>query len=308
MTNDVIPHTHSMFEQPWWLDAAAPNQWDAVEIDEGGKVVARLPFVVKRKYGLRVLGQPSLTQTLGPWIDYTSDAPAKRAARENDLYKRLISKLPKFDLFRQNFHANVTNWSPFYWRGFKQSTRYSYAIEDLTNMDQAFSAVSSTTRNNIRRASKIITVMASDDVSEVLAMSEKTFRRQGLPLPYTREHLERLDDAAKQHGVRKALYGIDEHERIHSAAYIVGDSRRVYMLVTGADPDLQQSWSGSLVQWECVRAASGLTKVFDFEGSMIEPIAEFYRKFGGKPIPYSSVSKTAGAMTHVESLGNLFRP
>lgn len=298
---------HSIFEQPWWLDATAPGQWDAVEIEEEGRVVARFPFVVRRRYGLRILGQPGLSQTLGPWIEHTSEAPAQRVAREQDLYNRLIKKLPRFDVFLQNFHTNVTNWTPFYWQGFRQTTNYSYVIDDLTNLDAVFKAMSGSLRNNIRRASKTITVMESDNVDEVLKMSEKTFSRQGLALPYDKEQLERVDEETKKHGLRKAFYGVDEDERIHSAAYIVGDTRRMYLLVTGADPQLQHNWSGALVHWECVRAASGITKVFDFEGSMIKPISEFYRKFGGEQSPYFAMSSLSGRAERLDSIRRLIR-
>ena len=307
MSAATISQTHSIFEQPWWLDATAPGQWDAVEIEEGGRVVARFPFVVKRKFGLRVLGQPSLSQSLGPWIEHSSETCSKRIAREKDLLAKLIARLPKFDVFHQNFHPNAAHWSPFRWQGFTQTTFYSYVIEDLTDLDRVFNAMSSSIRRDIRSAGKTITVMESDGIGEVLKMSEKTYRRQDLAPAYDREHLERVDEAAKRHGVRKALYGVDEYERIHSAAYVVGDERRMYLLVTGADPELQKSWSGSLVHWECIRAASELTQVFDFEGSMIEPIAEFYRKFGGTLSPYSSVTKLSAKATRLDAFRRLIR-
>lgn len=43
-----IDQTHSIFEQPWWLDAAAPGQWDVVEIEEGGgsSLDSRSPYGV----------------------------------------------------------------------------------------------------------------------------------------------------------------------------------------------------------------------------------------------------------------------
>ena len=62
-----------VFQQPWWLDAVAPGRWDEVTCEEGGRVVARLPFVVRGRPRFRMLAQSSLTQTLGPWVE-SSDA------------------------------------------------------------------------------------------------------------------------------------------------------------------------------------------------------------------------------------------
>lgn len=287
-----ISQVHSIFEQPWWLDAVAPGQWDAVEIEEGGRVVARLPFVYKKKFGLRIVGQPPLTQTLGPWIEHTSDSPEKRIAREKDLFLKLISRLPRFDVFHQNFHSNVKNWLPFYWSGFEQTTGYSYAIEDLTNLEAIHARMSAKLRQHIRRAEKRVRVQRSDGIDEVLRTAELTFQRQGMKLPYPPELLHRIDEASKRHGQRRALFGFDDAGNIHSSAYIVGDSERSYLLVTGANPEFRSSASGALVHWTAITEAAAFTKVFDFEGSMLEPVESFYRSFGASQVPYLAVSKT----------------
>lgn len=289
---------YSIFQQPWWLDATAPNQWDAVEIEEGGRTVARLPFMRTAKLGLRVLSQPALTQSLGPWIESNSETPSKRLAREKDLYSKLIAGLPAHDIFRQNFHAEVTNWLPFHWNGFSQTTRYSYVLEGLQNEAKLLAGFSKTTRNLIRQADRVVEVTESDDVEDVLLLAEKTFQRQGKTLPYSRDLLRRIDAAAKTHAHRRALVARDEHGRAHAAAYVVGDQSRAYLLVTGADPELRRSGAGNLVHWRAIRAAAEFTDTFDFEGSMLEPIEEFYRKFGARQSPYSFVSRSSrvGAM------------
>lgn len=286
-----ISQVHSIFEQPWWLDAVAPGHWDAVEIEENGRIVARLPYVLRKKFGARIVGQPQLTQTLGPWIEYTSDTPSKRIAREKELFNKLISRLPKFDIFRQNFHSNVTNWMPFYWAGFDQTTRYSYAIEDLGNLENVHAQMSSSVRQDVRRAERTIQVHNSDGLDEVLETAKHTFRRQGRDLPYPPELLHRIDEAVKRHAERRAIFGSDDEGRIHSAAYVVGDAQRAYLLVTGANAELRKSGSGPLIHWAAISQAASFTKVFDFEGSMIESVEKFYRGFGATQTPYLSVCK-----------------
>lgn len=289
MNNDLLP-THSLFEQPWWLDATAPNTWDAVEIEEDGRVVARLPFTIHQRFGLRVLSQPPLTQTLGFCIASTPASRAKQSSREHHLVNKLIDGLPKHDVFQQNFHSNVTDWLPFYWRGFEQTTRYSFVHDDISDIESVLKAMDKAARNTSRKAERSITVVSSNTVEEVLDMAELTFKRQGLRLPYSRELLERIDDAAKMNGHRAALYGVDDAGRIHSAAYVVGDERRAYLLASGVDPEVRHSGSGNLVTLAAIRAAANFSAVFDFEGSMIAPIAKFYRSFGARLAPYSSIT------------------
>src|SRR5258708_7195479 len=109
--------TNCLFEEPWWLDAVAPNAWDAVTVVRGGQVVARLPYVLRRRYGLLLLGHPPLTQTLGPWMALSAEKYATRLAEEKALASELIQCLPRCDLFAQNFSPAITNPLPFYWNG-----------------------------------------------------------------------------------------------------------------------------------------------------------------------------------------------
>ena len=55
-------------EEPYWLDCVAPGAWEAVEISRDGRVIARLPYVVRKLYGVTALTVPRLTPWLGPWI------------------------------------------------------------------------------------------------------------------------------------------------------------------------------------------------------------------------------------------------
>jgi hypothetical protein len=55
---DSIKEVNSIFEQPWWLDAVAPNAWDCLEIKENDHVVARWPMVKRKRLGFALYGMP----------------------------------------------------------------------------------------------------------------------------------------------------------------------------------------------------------------------------------------------------------
>lgn len=302
-----IAEVHSVFEQPWWLDAVAPGEWDAVEIEENGRTVARLPFVLRKTFGMRVLTQPALTQTLGPWVEHNSANPARRLAREKDLFSRLIARLPHHDIFQQNFHSQITNWLPFYWAGFQQTTRYSYAIADLSDLERVQSGFSKTTRHLIRKAGASLSVSQDGTIDDLVRLAELSFRRQGLPLPYSPDLVHRIDEAVGRRAERRLFIAVDDDGVHHAAVYTVGDANRVYSIVTGADPEFRANGAVNLLYWEAMKAASGYTRVFDFEGSMIPGVEEHYRKFGGVPVPYSSVSRATGAARIAVAARQLWR-
>ena len=291
----VIAEVTSIFQQPWWLDAVAPGEWSAVEIRRGGELKARLPYVMEQRMGLTLLRQPQLTQSLGPWISPSEGKYATQLSHQKELYTELIKQLPAHDYFSQHFHYSVENWLPFYWEGFQQTTHYTYVIDDLSNLDHVWSEFQENIRREIRKASKRLRIHSEYGIDKFLDVNELTFSRQGLLLPYSRESVHRLDDACNSRSARKLFFAEDTSERIHAAAYIVWDERSAYYLMGGGDPELRTSGAMSLVLWEAIKFSHQVSRRFDFEGSIIEPIEHFFRAFGARQAPFFYVSRCSGA-------------
>ena len=285
----------SIFAQPWWLDAVAPGSWNEISIRENGRLLARLPYVRKRSRGFTHITMPLLTQHLGPWLHSYAEKTANRLADEKRLMTEIIDRLPPFDSFSQHFHHSISNWLPFYWRGFQQTTRYTYVLEQLRDLDAVWKGMRENIRREVRKATKMVTVRDDLGLDAVYELNRKTFGRQGLAMPYSRELVARIDEGCARHGCRRALFAEDAQGRLHAAAYIVWDEQAAYYLIGGGDPDLRNSGAMSLLLWEAIQFAATVTQTFDFEGSMIEPVERFFRAFGSTQKPYFRVTKTTSA-------------
>jgi hypothetical protein len=285
----TVPWVNSVFEQPWWLDCVAPGAWDVAEVRRGDEVVARMPYVPRRRMGLMTIVQPLFTQTLGPWLQPNDG----RRKRENEikLLGELIEMLPPFDVFRQCFAPALTNWLPFYWTGFQAAVKYTYRIEDLSDLDVVQRNFRDHVRRGIRKAAKAVEVDPDFPLDELLRLDAETYRRQGLKLPHSYEVLRRLDAACSRRGSRRILGAVDADGRTHAALYVVWDERTFYALMSARDPELQAVGANTLLYWEAIRLASEVSRVFDFEGSMVEPIEHYFRAFGGRQTPYFCISK-----------------
>ena len=283
--------TNSIFDEPWWLDAVAPGAWDAVEIESAGRIVARLPFVRRRRYGLTALTQPGLTQSLGPWLEPVEGKYAHRLDVEKERMTALIDALPSFHVFHQSFSSAITNWLPFYWAGFTATVRYTYRLKDLSDLDAIWRGFAENVRRQIRKAQRQVEVRDDEPLETLIRLSGAAFRRQGLPNPVTDALVRRLDAAASAHGARRLLAAHDAQGRVHATIYVVYDGRVAYYLLGGRSPDFETSGALSLLLWEAIRAASETSRAFDFEGSMIESIERFFRSFGGRQVPYFRVEK-----------------
>ena len=291
-----LDEASTIFEQPWWLDAVAPNAWDAVQVSRGDKVVARLAYVAKKKRGLTALSMPPLTLTLGPWLAPSTAKYANQLSQQKELMTSLIEQLPPCDYFSQYFHHSVTNWLPFYWKGFNQTTRYTYVIEALDDLERVWSHFSKKLRWEIRKAQKQLVVRTDLDIERFLDINALSFKRQGLDVPYSREVVRRLDAACSKRQARRMFFAEDARGRIHAVRYIVWDGNSTYSLMGGADPELRNSGAESLLMWEAIRFAATVTDMFDFAGSMIESVERFNRAFGGVQTPYFHVTRFSRRM------------
>jgi hypothetical protein len=290
-TEPTIP----LFSQAWWLDAlAGESQWDVALVHKGNQIVATMPYVVRYRMGRLILGQPPLTQNLGPWLRETGGKQANRLSRQKDLMQKLIESLPHYSHFNMNWHHSQTNWLPFYWAGFTQSTRYTYRLPDLSDQKVIWDGLRENIRRDIRKAENRFGVRVRTDLSiiDFMHLQAQTFARQGMEMPDSPTVIQRLDNACQKRVRRQIFIAEDAEGKHHAGVYIVWDSTSAYYLMGGGDPSLRNSGAMSLCMWEAIKFASTVTNSFDFEGSMIEPIERFFRAFGAEQTPYFSISKT----------------
>jgi Acetyltransferase (GNAT) domain len=300
--------TNCIFDEEWWLDAVAPESWKAVTVERDGHAIARLPFVARRRYGLNLLTQPLLTQTLGPWVRNGEGKYASRLSDQHELLKELIDLLPNCDVFAQTMAPSVSDFLPFHWGGFRTSVRCTYRLEDLRDLDVVWGGFTEKCRNTVRKAKKVVTVQQSEDLDRFFTVLAKTWTRQGLRIPYARDLLNRLHAVCRARGAARIFEAVDAQGSVHAAVFLVWDQRAAYYLLGGGDPDLRASGAHSLLMWEAIQFASTVTRVFDFEGSMNQSIEHFCRSFGAQQTPLVRVvrlSRRMAALTAAKELADV---
>jgi CelD/BcsL family acetyltransferase involved in cellulose biosynthesis len=282
----------SLFQQPWWLDAVAPGGWDAVVVIENGETIGRLPFVRKRRLGLTILTQPLLTPFLGPWVRAEAGKYHTRLAREHEILTSLIDTLPDHDILMQSCHYSVKNCLPFYWRGFSQSTNYSYVLDDLDDHAKIWAGFRENIRREIRKAECHVSIRALDDIDTFIALNRMTFERQGMSPPST-DLVRRVDAACSARGARRMFLAQGTDGAPHAVLYLVWDHASAYYLMSGSDPRRRTSGAMSLLMWEAIKYASEVTRRFDFGGSMLQRLERFFRAFGARQVRYARVTRGA---------------
>jgi lipid II:glycine glycyltransferase (peptidoglycan interpeptide bridge formation enzyme) len=278
-----------LFVQDWYLDAVCQDGfWDVALVEKKDRILASLPFFVKKKLGFTYITMPPMVKTMGPYL-----IPEVRELKNSHrFYQQLIDQLPKVDGFKQDFHPALTNWLPFYWKGYQQTTRYTYTL-DVTNLDQVYDELNRNMKRNIKKAAAQLSIETHHSLDTFYRINQMSFDRQGVNIPYSFNFLQKHDRALEKNNARQMLFAVDEQGRIHSAAYLVWDKTTAYYHLSGDDPELRNSGAGILLIWEAIKYTHEQLRLprFDFEGSMIENIEAIRRQFGARQEPYFRVWK-----------------
>ncbi len=284
-----------LYNQPWWLNAACgENGWNVFTVLSDDKIIAAMPYQVRNVLGFRISSIMLFTKNPGIWMKYPENQKyVTRLRYEKETYEKLISQIEQLNLhyFKQNMHYGFTNWMPFYWKKFKQTTAYSYVFDSLHDLDEIFRNFDTKIKTDIRKAEKILTIKDDLKVEDFISINRKTFERQGKKMPYSSEILLRVDHACEIRNGRKIIYGYDENNNIHAAIYLVWDNQTVYYLLSGGDPNFRNSGANALLLWNAICFAAKEGKKFDFEGSMMPAVETFVRAFGASQKQFHEISK-----------------
>lgn len=284
-----------IFSKPWWMDAICGRaNWNVYVVEKGGIPIAAMPYFFEIKDNKKIITKAKLTQNNGIIIRYPKN---QRYSAKLDFEEKIINEVCVYieslglSKYEQQYHYKFDNWLPFFWRYYKEITRYTYVIEETSDMIQIEKNYTADARNMLRKAKKSVHVIESDDLDIFYNINELTFKRQNKPIPFSKDLIKRLYESCKKENSGKLLFAVDDENNVHSAALIVWDEQSVYYLINGTDPKFKSSQANTLLIHESINIASKLGKKFDFEGSVIKPIEKAFRQFGGKRKPYFRIYK-----------------
>ena len=215
-----------------------------------------------------------------------------RGNYEKEIYSYLIDNLPKNQLSIVKLSPSLSNTQPFQWKKFETSVKYTFILDSIKGKsDEVYNRLSSSTRKNIKKASKLINVDVSNEIDVLIELSNQTFSRQGLGNPYPANTVKVLFEEIQKKELGKLLVAKDEHGNPHAAMLLIWDNQAAYYLIGGTDTRFRNSEAMSLLMWKSIELASEKVDLFDFEGTMKESVERFFRGFGGVQTPYYQLVK-----------------
>jgi len=285
-----------VFSRDWWLDCVCGEaKWDALLYLQGERVVAAMPYYIPCS---GIITMPAFTQTMGVW--FNPDAEESRTAselhRKQSVCEDIIKRLPRHRYFLQRFHYSFTDWLPFYWNGFRQTTRYTYILPDITDNGILWECVNKSIRKNVLKAKEKyeLSVIRGISTDNFLNLNKQVFDRQKIK-QHNPDVLQRLIGECRKRGQGEIWGAVDKHNSLLAAVFVVWQDSVAYLLASGRIAEAGHTKAETLAVWEALCDLSSQVKVFDFEGSMIRGVENFHREFGAIQKPYFQIEK--GKMT-----------
>lgn len=252
----------SLYACSWYLDLVT-EKWQALVYGDY-EYVMPLPF--KKKYGIKYVYQPAYCQQLGVF-----PTPPFEIQKEFAHYLRRQFRLVSYQLNSENSNRAFGSY--------KTTEKVNYCLLLQNSYDQLYSNFSQHSKRNIKKAEKnkvnVIKglfaheYVASKRSSMKTAVSEDMLRKLSLLMTNT---------ITSGKGMVYAAYS--EVNNLCGAAFILFDGGRAYYLNAFSTDEGRDNRAMYAIVNEFIKEYAGVSLILDFEGSIIEGIARFYKGFG----------------------------
>ena len=289
------------FMQPQYLDIVCMKDWDVMRFCRNGEVVAWLPYYIYKQRFFLSLRPTAFMPYQGLVLDkaykekHFSPSTSNHAVYhlENEISDYFASQIDSMGLSAcfLRFMSDFFCATPFIQHGFDAKVEYTYILD--ISKDDCFPLFSPAMRKKLRKAEKELHITKKDyDLKEIYTVLNSTYKRQNTVIPYSFELFSQIVTFATQNNQGRMFVSEDESGKICSVLFIVWDKTTAYSLIGGNNNDNMQRDAGAFTQYESIKFARsiGLT-TYDFEGSILKGIEEFFQHFGAVRTPYLSLAK-----------------
>ena len=278
------------------MQASCGDAWDVLlSYGSDGEVRGFLCYQMCRKFGFRAILPQLITLYQGVWVIYPDDiSNAHRDVVQREVYEDLAFQLDSLGvgLYEQSFHYSQFDVEAFIDHGYRHSERYTYILDNITDVKPVIDNLPIKKRSRLRSARYRALTLCTDMPSvEFYRSFREELRMRGEKIMYSEEYFLSLYNAAKEHGGCQILSLKDSEGNVHSALWVVWDAMSSYALVLYINPKFKSDGSSYGIYIEAMKYLSDKTQVFDFNGSMIPPVAQRNEMLSGRKVPYMTLQK-----------------
>jgi len=247
-----------IYAYSWYLDCVADN-WDALVLNDYEAV---MPLPRRKKYGLNYIYQIPWVQQLGIFSKDNIDEL---------LIQNFIDHIPKkYVLVDYNFNSK-NNFSSKY-----VVKRINYVL----NLDKSFEEISQNYNKNrkriIRREFSDYIIDKNGSVEDFLDL----YINQNINYKTHKDSYEKLQHLLNVKHSSVHIWNVYKNEELLAGLVWLNDKNRITYLLPVATDLAKKDNIPTFIINELIKEYQNTNYILDFEGSMIEGVANFYRSFG----------------------------
>jgi len=278
----------SIFHKTWWLNIFKEYYGNSYHVDfygifENDSLIAGMPVPVNKKFGVKFIHNPKLTPYLGPFFSKNDMKRSSEISHKKKINSYFAEVLKKNGLILSySFYDNNVDLQPFLWNGLDGGLFYTYILE-VSDLDMVWQNMDRKRRNDINKCYKQNYGVDYGVISNFIELNQNSMNRQSHEV-FDKELWTTIFTKCKKNNCCELFTALKDDEPIASL-FLVWDDKAAYYIGGGIKDNSQGAMS--FLIWEAIKYTKEILNLskFDFEGSSVQNIEFFFRKFGGDITP-----------------------
>ncbi|HKL02242.1 MAG TPA: GNAT family N-acetyltransferase [Cryomorphaceae bacterium] len=303
--SETIPLEAMMPASPNWASIAGDG-YHIFEVSLDGKVSAYFAVHIFKKLGKTFVINPPFMPHCGlTWV-----SPPTVLRKQTTFLHNLLEAIALF--FKREYPSSYIDISfprwvfsilPFEWNDFLVSVKHVSHLNLDPAEESLLAAMSPNLRRNILKDESEYRVEYNTDPDEVLTLLGETMRRAGED--FKEDQLAKILNTQNGNWVFWAC--IKKDNLLLATSLFVCDSKTAYYLSGGINRDVNDLAAGSKAVWAGIsRAKTMKLETFDFCGSSVPSIENYFRKYGVEQVMLPRIRKSTGTVEFLMKLKSTF--
>lgn len=253
----------------WYLDIVADN-WDALVLDD---YTAVMPIPWKSKFGLKYITQPYFCQQLGVF--------SKKVIDENEI-KLFLKKIP-YKYLKINLQLNSNNYLA------TKKKKINYILYLKSTYKELFLNFNSNRKRDLKKAQQLNLIFKTDiapkEFLNFYLSNDNNYLKYKNILKVVEKFTDSNVENIKYYGIR------NRNNNLIAGLLLLDNGKRITYLIPVSSVEAKKNGAATLLLSEIIKKYSKTNYVLDFEGSMIEGVASFYKSFGAEKEVYFHLTR-----------------
>ena len=245
----------------WYLDIVADN-WDALVLNDYEAV---MPLPWRQKYFIKYIYPPAWTQQLGVFSNFKIEA---------DLVEQFVNSIPK-KFKKVTIQFNSENDLSL----FKTEKRINYILKLDKPYEEIYKGYRKDRKDRLKQVENKKNILRNIKIEELVIVGKCNYAY----LKINNQDYEKLKllSASIEINHKGFLLGVySKSNQFLGGSFCLKEGARITYLFSVATEIGKKEHIITQVINEVIEEHSNSNFVLDFEGSMIEGVAEFYKSFG----------------------------